>query len=414
MIHFNRTLLRNGLTVLCNTDRNTPFVSVNILYKVGSRNEQDTRTGFAHLFEHLMFGGSAHVEDYDRHVQLAGGDSNAYTTNDLTNYYITIPADNIETALWLESDRMAALNFSQHALDVQKQVVIEEFKQRYLNNPYGDVWLKLRPLAYQVHPYRWPTIGMSPEHIEKATLTDVKNFFHHYYAPNNAIISLSGNIETDKAFSLVEKWFGDIPAHHLPLPEIPGEPLQTRERRLVIPDNDVPADAIYKVYHMGGRTSENFYTCDIISDILSNGQSSRLYVNLLRNSRLFSAIDAYVSGDKDPGLFIFSGKLSEGTTIGQADQAIEEEIEKFIRDTISERELQKVIHKTESRISFSEINYQTKATNLAFFEFLNNPELINTEASHYLAVTPEKIKTTAIGTFRKENCSTLWYLKKKN
>ena len=196
MIHFNRTLLRNGLTVLCNTDRNTPFVSVNILYKVGSRNEQDTRTGFAHLFEHLMFGGSAHVEDYDRHVQLAGGDSNAYTTNDLTNYYITIPADNIETALWLESDRMAALNFSQHALDVQKQVVIEEFKQRYLNNPYGDVWLKLRPLAYQVHPYRWPTIGMSPEHIEKATLTDVKNFFHHYYAPNNAIISLSGNIET--------------------------------------------------------------------------------------------------------------------------------------------------------------------------------------------------------------------------
>ena len=414
MIHFNRTLLRNGLTVLCNTDRNTPFVSVNILYKVGSRNEQDTRTGFAHLFEHLMFGGSAHVEDYDRHVQLAGGDSNAYTTNDLTNYYITIPADNIETALWLESDRMAALNFSQHALDVQKQVVIEEFKQRYLNNPYGDVWLKLRPLAYQVHPYRWPTIGMSPEHIEKATLTDVKNFFHHYYAPNNAIISLSGNIETEKAFSLVEKWFGDIPAHHLSLPEIPGEPLQTRERRLVIPDNDVPADAIYKVYHMGGRTSENFYTCDIISDILSNGQSSRLYVNLLRNSRLFSAIDAYVSGDKDPGLFIFSGKLSEGTTIGQADQAIEEEIEKFIRDTISERELQKVIHKTESRISFSEINYHTKATTLAFFEFLNTTELITTEASHYLAVTPEKIKTTAIGTFRKENCSTLWYLKKKN
>ena len=247
MIHFNRTLLRNGLTVLCNTDRNTPFVSVNILYKVGSRNEQDTRTGFAHLFEHLMFGGSAHVEDYDRHVQLAGGDSNAYTTNDLTNYYITIPADNIETALWLESDRMAALNFSQHALDVQKQVVIEEFKQRYLNNPYGDVWLKLRPLAYQVHPYRWPTIGMTPEHIEKATLTDVKNFFHHYYAPNNAIISLSGNIETEKAFSLVEKWFGDIPAHHLSLPEIPGEPLQTRERRLVIPDNDVPAYAIYNV-----------------------------------------------------------------------------------------------------------------------------------------------------------------------
>lgn len=414
MIHFKRTLLKNGLTVLCNTDKNTPFVSVNVLYKVGARNEQDTRTGFAHLFEHLMFGGSAHVKDYDHHVQIAGGDSNAYTTNDLTNYYITIPAENIETALWLESDRMTALNFSQHALDIQKQVVVEEFKQRYLNNPYGDVWLKLRPLAYQIHPYRWPTIGMSPEHIEKATLKDVEDFYHCYYAPNNAIISLSGNIETDKAFALVEKWFGDIPPHYSPIQEIPCEPLQQQERRLVIPDNDVPADAIYKVYHMGGRTSENFYICDIISDILSNGQSSRLYVNLLKNSRLFSTIDAYISGDRDPGLFIFSGKLSEGTTIEQADQAIEEEIEKFIRNSISERELQKVIHKTESRISFSEINYQTKATNLAFFEFLNNVNLINTEASHYTAVTPEKIKTTAIETFRKENSSTLWYLKKKN
>lgn len=411
MINFSRTILKNGLTVICNTDRSTPFVSVNVLYKVGSRNERDDKTGFAHLFEHLMFGGSVHIEDYDRQVQLAGGDSNAFTTNDYTNYYITIPASNIETALWLESDRMAGLDFSQHALDVQKQVVIEEFKQRYLNNPYGDIWLKLRPLAYKVHPYRWATIGKSPEQIEQATLDDVKDFFHRFYAPDNAIVSLSGNIDTDKALQLVEKWFGDIPPAHAPQQVIPAEPEQTEERRLEIPGNAVPADAIYKVYHMGARHSENFYTCDIISDILSNGQSSRLYINLIKNSNLFSGIDAYISGDTDPGLFIFSGKLSEGTDIRQAEKAIQNEIDKFIRDEITERDVQKVINKTEARISYSEINYQSKASNLAFFEFLGNIDLINAEASRYAEITTAKIKETAAGLFRPENCSTLYYLK---
>lgn len=412
MIHFTRTILDNGLTVICNTDKSTPFVSVNILYKVGSRNEQENKTGFAHLFEHLMFGGSKHIEDYDRYVQLSGGDNNAYTTNDLTNYYITIPAANIETALWLESDRMAGLNFSQHSLDVQKQVVIEEFKQRYLNNPYGDIWLKLRPLAYKIHPYRWATIGVSPEHIERATLEDVKDFFYRFYAPNNAIISISGNIETTQALELVKKWFGDIPPTDNLKNKIPIEPQQTEAHRLVINENDVPADAIYKVFHMGGRNSDNFYACDIISDILSNGQSSRLYINLIKNSRLFSGIDAYVSGDIDPGLFIFSGKLSAGTSIQQAEEAIDEEISKFIRDNISEREVQKVINKTEARISYSEINYQSKASNLAFFEFLGDLDLINTEASRYNRITVDKIKETAITTLKKENSSTLYYLKK--
>lgn len=414
MIHFSRTILDNGLTVICNTDKSTPFVSVNLLYKVGSRNEQENRTGFAHLFEHLMFGGSKHIEDYDRHVQLAGGDSNAYTTNDLTNYYITIPAANIETALWLESDRMAGLNFSQHSLDVQKQVVTEEFKQRYLNNPYGDLWLKLRPLAYQCHPYRWATIGVSPEHIERATLEDVKDFFHRFYAPDNAILAISGNIEEDKALELVKKWFGDIPPSLQQSAPIPEEPRQTKERRLIVPDNDVPADAIYKVFHMGGRYSDNFYACDIISDILSNGQSSRLYINLIKNSRLFSGIDAYVSGDMDPGLFIFSGKLSEGTDIRQAEEAIDREIDKFIHDDISEREVQKVINKTEARIAYSEINYQNKASNLAFFEFLGNIDLINTEGNCYSQINVDKIKETAETVFRKENSSTLFYLKKND
>ena len=414
MIHFNRTILDNGLTVICNTDKSTPFVSVNILYKVGARNEQEDKTGFAHLFEHLMFGGSEHIEDYDRHVQLAGGDSNAYTTNDLTNYYITIPAANLETAFWLESDRMAGLNFSQRSLDVQKQVVTEEFKQRYLNNPYGDIWLKIRPLAYQVHPYRWATIGVSPEHIERATLNDVKSFFHRFYAPDNAILAISGNIEEKQALALVKKWFDDIaPAGLIPAP-IPVEPQQAEERRLIVPDNNVPADAIYKVFHMGGRKSDNFYACDIISDILSNGQSSRLYVNLIKNSRLFSGIDAYVSGDVDPGLFIFSGKLSEGTDIQQAEAAIDEEIHKFIRDQISEHEVQKVINKTEARIAYSEINYQSKASNLAFFEFLGDINLINTETECYQQIDTNKIKETAQAIFSPSNCSTLCYLKKSN
>lgn len=413
MIHYTRQVLDNGLTVLCHTDRSTPFVSVNVLYKVGSRNEHPEKTGFAHLFEHLMFGGSRNVEDYDRHVQAAGGDSNAYTTNDLTNYYITIPAANIETALWLESDRMAGLNFSQHALDVQRQVVIEEFKQRYLNIPYGDLWLKLRPLAYREHPYRWATIGVSPEHIERARLEDVEEFFRRYYAPDNAVIAVSGNIGEARALELVKKWFGDIPPGSLERPGVPQEPAQREERRLVVEGNEVPADAIYKVFHMGARASAGFYACDVVSDILSNGQSARLYVNLMKKRRLFSGIDAYVTGDMDPGLFIFSGKLSEGTDIREAEEAIDEEIEKFIRDGVTEREVQKVINKTEARISYGEINYQNKANNLAFFEFLGEVELINSEGARYRAVGPDGIRETALDIFRKENSSTLYYLKKE-
>lgn len=412
MVQYTRTQLDNGLTVICNPDHNTPFVSVNVLYKVGSRNEQPEKTGFAHLFEHLMFGGSVHIEDFDYHVQLAGGESNAYTTNDLTNYYITIPAANIETALWLESDRMSGLRFSQSALDIQKQVVTEEFKQRYLNNPYGDVWLKLRPLAYHTHPYRWPTIGASPEHIERATIDDVEDFFHRFYTPDNAVIAISGDINAEKTVESVKKWFGDIPPGNQSMSVPPPEPVQRAERRLVIPDNEVPADAIYKVFHMGKRSSDNFYACDIISDILSNGQSSRLYVKLVKEIRLFSDIDAYVSGDIDPGLFIISGKLSAGTDIKEADAAIENELHKFIVEDITGREMQKVIHKTESRIAFSEINYLNKASNLAFFEFLGDVDLINTEDRKYSVFTPDILRNTALRIFRKENCSTLYYLKK--
>ncbi|MCM1031935.1 MAG: insulinase family protein [Oscillibacter sp.] len=411
MIHYTRTQLDNGLTVICHTDTNTPFVCVNTLYKVGARNESPDKTGFAHLFEHLMFGGSVHIPDFDREVQDAGGDSNAYTTNDYTNYYITIPAPNIETALWLESDRMLALNFSQHTLDIQKQVVIEEYKQRYLNAPYGDVWLKLRPLAYKVHPYRWPTIGISPDHIEKATLDDVKDFFARYYAPNNAIVCISGNISESKALELVKKWFGDIPPSPHVSPEIPAEPIQTESRQLVSRHNNVPSDALYKVYHMDKRLSENFYCCDIISDLLSNGQSSRLYQNLIKNTRQFSEIDAYVGGEYDPGLFIFSGKISDNTSIEKAEEALLNEITGFLHDPITDREFEKILNKTEARISYSEINYQNKAANLAYFEFLGDIDLINTEKARYEKTDIRQVKETAQQIFRAENCSTLLYLK---
>lgn len=360
-----------------------------------------------------MFGGSKHIADYDYHVQKAGGDSNAFTNNDYTNYYITIPAPNIETALWLESDRMLALDFSQKSLDVQRNVVIEEFKQRYFNNPYGDIWLKLRPLAYKVHPYQWPTIGKNIDHIAGASLEEVEDFFHRFYAPDNAILSISGNITDEKALELVKKWFGDIPPARYKRKALPMEPQQTEERRLVCEHNKVPADAIYKVYHMGDRRSDNFYTCDTISDILSNGQSSRLYINLIKNGKLFSEIDAYITGDMDPGLFIFSGKLSEGVAIEEAEAAIQNEIDRFIEDPISERELQKVINKTEARISYSEINYQGKSANLAFFDYLGDINLINSESIRYAEVSLDSIKQTARELFSTQNCSTLWYLKDK-
>jgi len=413
MITYTRHILDNGLTVICNTDTGTPFVSVNILYKVGARDEDPNRTGFAHLFEHLMFGGSRHIADYDYHVQKAGGDSNAFTNNDYTNYYITIPAPNIETALWLESDRMSALDFSRKSLDVQRNVVIEEFKQRYFNNPYGDIWLKLRPLAYKVHPYQWPTIGKSIDHIAGASLEEVEDFFHRFYAPDNAILSISGNIPDRKALELAKKWFGDIPPARYQRKAIPAEPKQTEERRLVCEHNNVPADALYKAYHMGSRNSDEFYTSDTISDILSNGQSSRLYINLIKNGKLFSEADAYITGDMDPGLFIFSGKLSEGAAIEEAEAAIQNEINHFIEDPISERELQKVINKTNARIAYSEINYQGKSANLAFFEYLGNIDLINSESTRYAQVSLDSIKQTARELFAPANCSTLWYLKDK-
>lgn len=410
MIKFEKYTLGNGLRVITHVDKTTPMAAVNIAYDVGSRDEDPEHTGFAHLFEHLMFGGSINIPDYDTPLQNAGGDNNAFTTNDLTNYYLTLPAQNIETGFWLESDRMLELDFSERSLMVQRNVVIEEFKQRFLNQPYGDVYPFIKDLAYKVHPYRWPTIGKDIAHIERATLDDVKKFFYKHYAPNNAVLTVSGNIDSEKIFLLAEKWFGAIPHRDVPNRNIPVEPQQTRYRQKHVV-RDVPFDGIYLSFHMDEKLSPGYYTADLISDILSNGQSSRMYRELVIDKGLFSELDAYISGDNDPGLFHVSGKLIDGVSFEQAENAIWEQLQQLIQMSINETELQKVINKVEANLVFSEINYLNKAMSLALYELLGDASLINRQQEFYRKVTATKIQEMAAKLFRKENCSVLYYNK---
>ncbi len=408
MVAFEKFQLDNGLRVMVNRDTTTLVAAVNILYDVGARDENPEKTGFAHLFEHLMFGGSINIPNYDSPLQMAGGENNAFTSNDITNYYITLPVNNLETAFWLESDRMLSLAFSQRSLDVQRNVVIEEYRQRYLNQPYGDVWLLLRPLAYKVHPYNWNTIGKNIKHIEDATMEEVKSFFKKFYCPNNAILSVSGNVETEEIKQLCEKWFLPIPKGQVNPRNLPMEPLQNEKRFLEV-ERPVPVDAIYKAFHICKRGDEKFYATDIISEILSRGNSSRLYQNLVKEKKIFSEIDAYLSGDLDEGLFIISGKPSMGVTLEDAEKAIDLEIEKIKQETVKERELQKVKNKIESTLLFGEISVLNKAMNLAMFELMGNASMVNEEVERYLSVTPEKIKSVANEIFIENNSSVLYY-----
>ncbi len=408
MIKFEKFQLNNGLRVIFHQDKDTPIAAVNIIYNVGAKNENPDKTGFAHLFEHLMFGGSVHIPNYDKPLQEAGGSSNAFTNNDFTNYYETLPKDNLETALWLESDRMLSLAFTEKSLEIQKKVVIEEFKQNYLNRPYGDFWLLMRPLAYKVHPYKWATIGKEISHIENATMQDVKDFFFKHYAPNNAVLSIAGNFELTYVKEVVEKWFGDIKKRQLEKSAVPKEPEQTEERTLTVEKN-VPVDALYKTYHMCNRTHPDFYAADLLSDILSNGESSRLFQNLIKKNPVFSSLDAYISGSIDPGLFIFSGKPSEGISLKEAEHAVLKEIEKLITEEISERELQKVKNKIESKFVFSETDVLNKAMDLAFYELLGDADFLNKETEKYNKVTVENILNTAKRIFKNTNSNTLYY-----
>lgn len=408
MIQVNRYTLGNGLRIVHNEDDSTQMVALNLLYDVGARDEDPSHTGFAHLFEHLMFGGSLHIPDYDTPVQNAGGENNAWTNNDITNYYITLPYQNVETGFWLESDRMLSLDFSPKSLEVQRQVVIEEFKQRNLNQPYGDASHLLRELAYEAHPYRWPTIGKEIAHIAQATLEEVKDFFYRFYAPNNAILAVTGHISFEETIRLAEKWFGPIPARNISPRQLPAEKPQTAVRRKTV-ERKVPVDAIYMAFHMSNRMHPDYYVYDMITDILSNGRSSRFIQSLMQEQKLFTSIDAYISGSLDEGLLHITGKPVEGVSLEQAEEAIWKELEKMKTVPVSEQELEKVKNRYESEQIFNNINYLNVATNLAFFELTGKAEDINEEVGKYRAVTAEQIQATSARCFVPENCSILYY-----
>ncbi len=409
MIKYESKTLKNGLRVLVTEDPSTPLATLNIMYCVGARDENPEKTGFAHLFEHLMFGGSVNIPEYDSPLQLAGGDNNAFTNNDITNYYLTLPANNLETGFWLESDRMMSLAFSEKSLEVQRSVVIEEFKQRYLNQPYGDVWLLLRPLAYKVHPYQWATIGKVVEHIENATLEDVRDFFFRFYCPDNAIMTVAGGVKSEEVFALAEKWFGDIDRKTPARMPLPSEPVQREYRELTV-HRDIPYDSVYRAYHMCSRLDKQFYAVDLLTDILSRGKSSRLYNSLIKEKKLFSEINAYSTADFDNGLLIVEGKLIAGASMKDAEAAIDEEINSICQTVISDIELDKVLNKVESTMEFSEMELSGRALNLAIAEYMGDADLVNTELILYRKVSPTDIQKAAQQIFKKENCSTLYYL----
>jgi zinc protease len=409
MIKFEKFTLANGLKVIVHEDKSTPMAVVNVLYDVGAKDENPEMTGFAHFFEHLMFGGSINIPSYDEPLQTAGGENNAFTTNDLTNYYCQLPAENIETAFWLESDRMLNLAFSKKSLEVQRKVVCEEYKEHYINKPYGDVWHKLRNVAYTTHPYRWMTIGASLKHIEDAKLDDVKAFFKKHYNPSNAILCVAGNVTVESIKILAEKWFGPIPAGEKYNRNLPQEPKQTAPKSIEV-KADVPLDALYKCWHIYPRTDERYYTADLISDILSGGGSSRLYQSLVKEQKLFSNLECYQMGSTDAGLMVIEGKLVKGIDIKKAEAAINEQLNLLKATGISDTELEKVKNKTESSMAFEDMSVMNRATSIAMYELLGDANMINTELESYRAVTAKDILEQTNIIFDDNNCTTMYYL----
>ncbi|MCS7005344.1 MAG: insulinase family protein [Cytophagales bacterium] len=408
MIHFQEFFLDNGLHVIVHEDKTVPIAVLNLMYDVGSRDEDENKTGFAHLFEHLMFGGSLHIPYYDREVQRVGGENNAFTSPDVTNYYIILPASNIETAFWLESDRMLGLNFLPEVLEREKSVVIEEFKQRYLNQPYGDAWLKLRPLAYRKHPYQWATIGKEIAHIERATMHDVQDFFFHHYAPNNAVLCVAGNVTLEQIKRLSEKWFGDIPPREVPARKLPQEPPQ-KEMRFLELNTKVPVDMIYMAFHMVGKNHPDFFATDLLSNVLGGRESSRLYRKLVKERELFTYIDTYVLGSFDPGLLVINGRITSRTSFQTAFQAIQEIIEELLHETISEEELEKVKNQAESSLIYDEMELLNRAMNLCYGALMGNVNFINEEIDRFKQVTSTDIQRVAQQVLPLHNCSVLYY-----
>lgn len=412
MINYEKFTLSNGLRVIVHHDPSTPIVAMNILYDVGARDEDPHKTGFAHLFEHLMFGGSVNIPKYDEPLEKVGGENNAFTSNDVTNYYLTLPRQNLETGFWLESDRMYQLAFSEKSLEVQRNVVSEEFRQTHLNQPYGDVWMLLRPMVYKVHPYQWPTIGKEISHITNASMEDVKAFYNKFYNPNNAVMVIAGDVKTEDIKKLSEKWFAPIENKGKNIRNLTAEPVQTEERRMEV-ERDVPADAIYKVWHMCERNDPEYHTTDLISDVLGNGNSSRFYQTLIKDEKLFSELDAFIMGSFDKGMFVVTGKPANGVSLEQAEAAINRQLSAITSQAPDAEELQKVKNKIESTLVFSRMSVLDKAMNLAYAETLGDANLVNLEAEKYRSVTPEMFLQTARQIFKPENCSTLLY-KSKN
>ncbi|MCC2547418.1 insulinase family protein [Hymenobacter sp. BT175] len=408
MIHFEEFTLANGLRCIVHEDHTTPIAVLNVMYNVGSRDEDPGHTGFAHLFEHLMFSGSVNIPNYDEPLQMVGGENNAFTSADITNYYLTLPAPNLETGFWLESDRMLGLAFSENGLEVQRKVVVEEFKQNYLNQPYGDVWLKLRPLAYQVHPYQWPTIGKEISHIENAVMDDVRGFFNKHYSPANAILVVAGAVTVAEARRLAEKWFEPIPAGVRYERRLPAEPRQTAPRKLEV-TADVPLSAFYQVYHIPSRADESYYAVDLLADILGRGKSSRLYQRLVKERPLFNSVSASCTGSLEPGLLVVSGKLNADVTLEEADAAVADVLAELRESLIPGQELEKVKNQAEAGIVFGEIELLNRAMNLAYSKLIGNANLVNEESARVQAVTPGAVLAAAQEVLRPENSSTLYY-----
>lgn len=408
MIPYSSFELPNGLKVFVHEDHTVQIAIMNILYDVGSRDEHPDKTGFAHLFEHLMFGGSVNIPSYDEPLQLVGGDNNAFTNTDITNYYLTVPAANIETGFWLESDRMLSLSFDPQVLEVQRKVVVEEFKQRYLNQPYGDVWLKLRPLVYTTHSYQWATIGKEISHIENATLDDVKDFFFKHYIPNNAIMVVAGNVTVDQIKALSEKWFGPIPAGVKPVRKIQSEPGQLSKRTLEVKAK-VPANALYKAYHMAGRFDADFYVCDLLSDLLSRGNSSRLYHTLVQQKEIFTSISSFTMGSVDPGLMVISGRIKDGISLTDAEREVDLILEEIMSNGVSEEELQKVKNQALATLEFGEVEVINRAMNIAFAALSGDAELVNKEEEMIQAVTTADVHRLANHIFKESNSSVMYY-----
>ncbi len=401
-------ILDNGLRLLVHEDHSIPIAAVNLLYNVGSKDEDPRKTGFAHLFEHLMFGGSANIPSYDESLQKVGGENNAFTTPDLTNYYLTVPANNLETAFWLESDRMLSLSFKDKVLEVQRKVVIEEFKQRYLNQPYGDVWLKIRPLAYKTHPYQWPTIGKDISHIENVSIDDVREFFRKFYIPNNANLVVAGDVRTKEVKQLADKWFGPVPPGKSYQRKLPEEPVQ-QQKRMLETTADVPSGAVYMAWHMNGRLASGYHAADLLSDILGRGKASRLYRQLVRKEKVFQSINAYITGNIDPGLLVISGKLRDQYSPADGEKAILDSLGEMSNGIGIEEELQNAKTQAETSIAFMEVEIVSRAMNLAYFTNLGSADLYHQEKTSIQRVSPGDILQTGRNILQERNLSVLYY-----